>query len=219
MHVILLSGKKQSGKDTAANVFIKKHGYTKISFAYLLKESSAVLLHMLFRDFPDYPTKDFKDHPKIITSKLFEDNAFKMSKICNTNITYREFLQKFGTDFIRKYINDSFWVHAAVNQICNIHEQRGRTKFIISDVRFPNEITEFSKDIKAHFPEAIITTIRVERQRTSLLMKIKNKFTEHKSENALDFYTKWDYTVYNLGSLQEYIKNISTLAKYAAGNK
>lgn len=64
--------------------------------------------------------------------------------------------------------------------------------WIISDVRFPSEVQALRKE-------------------KSILIKI-NRTTglddTHKSESALDYYDKWDYTIDNNGTIEELIEKI-----------
>ena len=190
VHIVLISGKKQSGKDTAANILIKDFGYIKVSFAEVLKQSSAAVLSVLTGN--------------SIKRECFEDNSFKQKSIPGYSLTYREFLQYFGTEFVRKYIHKDFWVHTAVDTIVHNVLSKNKYSYVITDVRFPSEIKTFSKEILQHFPNAVITTIRVQRTERKLLQKVYDKFTEHSSENSLDFYKKWDYTLYNYYDLKMY---------------
>src|SRR6185503_18980748 len=62
----------------------------------------------------------------------------------------REILQKVGTELFRerlpelcKNISDDIWIRSVDRQIMNLRK-KGLTKFVITDVRFPNEL-EFIK--------------------------------------------------------------------------
>ena len=196
VHVVLISGKKQSGKDTAANILIKDFGYTKVSFAEVLKQSSAAVLSVLTGT--------------TIKREWFEDNDFKQKSMPGYYITYREFLQYFGTEFIRKYIHEDFWVHTAADTIIHNVLSKKKHTYVISDVRFPSEISTLTKEILTAFPDAVITTIRVQRKERKLFHKVYDKFTEHSSENALDFYRKWDYTIFNYYDIKMYTRTIKS---------
>lgn len=60
----------------------------------------------------------------------------KASMSYRWGMTYREMLQKFGTDAVRKNLHDDAWIFAMDNYISNITED---TILIIPDVRFKNE--------------------------------------------------------------------------------
>ena len=193
VHVVLISGKKQSGKDTAADILNKDFGYIKVSFAGMLKEASAAVLSVLTGT--------------TIKRVWFEDNTFKSMALPGYAITYREFLQYFGTEFVRKYIHKNFWVHTAVDSIVYSVSNKKKFSFVIQDARFPSEIKTFSKELLEVYPDAVITTVRVQRKSRSFLNKIYDQFKEHSSENSLDFYNKWDYKIYNYHDLKTY-KNV-----------
>jgi len=197
VHVVLVSGKKQSGKDAAAKVLVKEFGYIKVSFAELLKQTAAAALSTL----TNTPVK----------REWLEKESFKQERILGKYITYREFLQYFGTNFVRKYIDEDFWVQSAANSIIKNVSSKKKYLYVISDVRFPSEIKAFSKIILSAFPDAIITTVRVQRIKRTLLQKMYDKLKEHSSENSLDFYRDWDYILYNYYDLNTYIKIVRSL--------
>ncbi len=220
--ICCLSGKKQSGKNTAANY---------LSACYLIKtnqisdfrlteygqlecklklngDSSWVLIkegdfnsfdfegikHYSFAD----PLKEFcmdvfgltheqcygtdEDKNSETELKWFDMPGFAEKTKCNCGSWYhmsaRAVLQYFGTDIVRKMFNNA-WVNATISKI-----RREKPKIaIISDARFPNEITGVM--------DAGGTTIR-------LLRNVAGE-DEHPSETALDDFPleKYSFVVDN----------------------
>lgn len=118
MVVVGITGKKGSGKSTAAKEF-EKFGFQVLNFADPLKEAAAVLLNVEERG------------EKL--NKFF--NEKKEVKIPGFNTTYREFLQLMGTDFVREMVDKNFWTEIVRQKMLKSHDGL----FVIGDVRFNNE--------------------------------------------------------------------------------
>lgn len=102
-------------------------------------------------------------------------------------ITMRIWLQYFGTNVCREFVND-FWINSTFNSL-------DLTKNLIcTDVRFPNEAS------------AIINrggiVIRIERE------ECNNRDNEHISESAMDSYNEYDYVIHNNGTLEDFHSEI-----------
>lgn len=155
-------GFAQSGKDTSV-IFLQdilKTSFninaTNEKFAGALKQSAGLILNV-------DPIK-------------FEDNDFKSQQIGSDwgTMTYREFLQKLGTEAAHA-LNPNIWVLSVFNKLTNF------SNTLISDLRFPQE----ADAIKAR--KGI--TININRPGVGPL-------NNHYSENALNDYA-FDYTVDN----------------------
>jgi hypothetical protein len=116
--IIGLSGYSGAGKDYVADAIIK--------------------------DFPEYQFKKmyFADHLKRIAAamlgvdvELMYTQEGKQQKIdWLDGMTIRTFLQKFGTDGVRKNVHSDFWPRSLMNQI------GPKDNVIIPDMRFKNEL-------------------------------------------------------------------------------
>lgn len=182
--IVLINGKKQSGKDTTANYLCSKYGYTKLSFAGALKEQSLVILRDCFGI-------------KGIELSDFENEDFKNTKIgsqFNTNgCTYRKFLQWYGTEFCRTLFSSTIWPEMLVSRL-NLGKD-----YVISDFRFPNEFEYIAKNTVDTFD---ITTIRVDRYTP------ETPESQHISETALkDF--DFNYEVDNSSTLDSLYEKIN----------
>lgn len=113
MHIVAFTGKKGSGKDTAAEA-LKKIGYKHLSFADPLREITNIAYGVTYEEMTD----------PILKEKKLDRYPF---------MSPRELLTKLGTQAFRDLIDQQTWVKAL--------ERRAREheKVVISDLRFLNE--------------------------------------------------------------------------------
>ncbi|MFW5847665.1 MAG: hypothetical protein ACOCVF_01985 [bacterium] len=157
--------------------------------------------------------------------KDFESQEFKASHLppewdCNyfddykttvKKYTYREALQYVGTDLLRNQFHNDVWVNCLFSKYKReeLGEDRHKgekymvygdyPKWIISDVRFPNE----AKRIK----ELGGILILVKRPETDELAG------NHISETALDDYSGFDEIIYNDSTLDELLNKTKSIIK------
>lgn len=139
--VVGIGGRMRSGKQEIAKIF-EKYGYQRIYFALPLKQLCADILDISLDSL-----NELKNNNQEIHLTLNKDIIQIISE--ETNIPYniveeighnkhilnvREMLQFVGTDIIRKYNNN--W---HVERIKAIIEGNKDTKYVIDDLRFPNE--------------------------------------------------------------------------------
>jgi hypothetical protein len=198
MVFVLISGRKQSGKDTSADFLVKAFNFNKVSFATELKKYTANLIKMLFNDHNGYAG---------FTEKSFESESIKRlrleSRFNSRGASPRLLLQKFGTDFVRENIDNDFWVKKTEDEILRLNKVKSQKLFVISDWRFKSEL----KYLKRAFKDSKFITIRVERNYIPVVIKIKYLFSRlfrlsHSSENNLDFF-KTDYFIKNNKGVKE----------------
>lgn len=175
MSIIGISGRIGSGKDTFAQMIIEQQpGWEIKKFAAKLKQITSILTGVPVGQFED---QDFK--------KL--DSDFGM--------TYRELLQKIGTEAMRDNIHTDVWVRALFSDYKKktiSWDTDGNStldaypNWIITDCRFPNEA------------DAI-------RDRGGYILRIDRPGTAngtHPSETALDDYL-FDWVISNSGDLDD----------------
>lgn len=201
MKIIGLTAKKGSGKDTFADYLVKNHGYIKLSFAQYIKESAKVLFQ--------WTDDDFEQDKKEIKDEYW-------------NISPREFLQQFGTDFLRNFLHIlnseelkiynntkivlcgkkkfSFHIKRLNLHITELYKINSvNNKIVISDIRFEDEY-EYVKKLGG-------TIIKIERP------SIKNNiYSQHESESFFDK-LKEDYLIKNIFSLDIFYNKIEYLLK------
>jgi hypothetical protein len=202
--IISITGKIGSGKDTIADII------------------------MQYTPYHDWEIKKFAGKLKVIAEILsgvpkinFEDQEFKKQDMGPAwGMTYRDLLQKLGTEAMRNGLHENVWVNALFSDYNREWVSIGDNtasedtfldkiypNWIITDTRFPNEL----EAVKTH--KGI--TIKVIRDSGNTVG------TTHASETALDDYTKWDYVVDNNGSFEDLKTQIfsilekESLLKYA----
>lgn len=128
MRIIAISGKKQSGKDTAAAIIAEFLGYTKYypvpkKFAYGLKLAAAKILMC---DVEDFESEEEKSKPA--------------APWLDPSITKRKFLQLLGTQ-IGHHIDPEIWIKRELYHLQHVvfPEKLGEPVYIFTDIRFPAE--------------------------------------------------------------------------------
>lgn len=118
--IIGLSGYARSGKDTAADHLISRHGFTRYSFAAPMKEAMYKLNPIVHSDtIGEFRYKNLVD-------------VYGLDSAKESNPEIRRLLQVFGTEVGREMFGENFWVDLALNSI-------KEENVVISDVRFKNE--------------------------------------------------------------------------------
>ena len=193
--LIGLSGKKNSGKDTVAEL-VKKHALTTgheweiKRFADPLKDMVCLLLGCTREQLEDREYKEaLLGEP---WDYWFEQDVGPFGKSTfYGSLTPREIMQKMGTE-VGRSIHENAWVNA----LFNIYEDQW---WIIPDTRFPNE----AQAIKNRGRKLI----RVNRVITSIVEDI------HPSETSLDKYTDWDFVIDNNGTREELEEKVIEICK------
>lgn len=216
--IIGISGRIGSGKDTTAMIIqllTDPLGFNKDEIMEMIRQNKTSN-HCVFRN-KKFAGK-LKEIASILTGhpvELFESIDFKNSKMddCWGDMTYREFLQKLGTEAIRDNIHNEAWVNALFSDYklidLNLYlikhggdkekaledqKSDGLPKWVISDVRFPNEFNAI-------------------KQRDGIVVRVQNgKETEggHISETALDLF-QFDYILNNKGTINDLIVEVEKM--------
>lgn len=220
MAIISISGKIGVGKDSVALIIkyldSQRKGYRgtfsdwnltsdrglypstwKVKkFAYKLKQTASLLTG--------------------VPVEKFEDQEFKKQEMPDWGMTYREFLQKLGTEAIRDNLHKDVWVKALFADYTPVEFLEDQPNpilapelpnWIITDTRFENE----AEAVKAH--GGILLRIngkfRTEREtRFDSYLKLQGiSPIEHPSETALDNYP-FDYVINNDGSIEELTEKV-----------
>lgn len=189
MRIIGLNGRKGSGKSAAGDILWREHGYERVGFAGLLKASASALFGV--------EPEVWDEHKNIGTSTVaLMDNGDIISEW-----TVREFLQRYGTEAHRDIFGNNFWVDAIEQKFQSEHGeywQDGDGKYVITDVRFPNELQA------VHVWGGI--NIRIERPGTDFL-------DSHASESDPDPFLV-DALIENYGTLADLEKQIAGMLVY-----
>lgn len=187
--IIGVSGKIGSGKDTFASIMRDlqpEYNWDVRKVAGKLKEVASLITGV----------------PLI----KWEDQRFKDSPMTGEwGMTYREFIQRLGTDGFRNNVHPDIWVKSLFSEYlmktkawnddcCATFNEF--PNWIITDIRFPNEA------------EAI-------REKGYPLVRIYRKESSdtHYSEIALDNYKRWDYVIDNSGCMEYFISQVKSFAE------
>lgn len=175
--IIGISGKTGSGKDTLAAIlqYVDPERKWQVKkFAGKLKEAASLLTG--------------------VPIDKWEDQEFKnqLMPVIWGSMTYREFLQKFGTEAVRDHVHINTWCNALF---------AGYTpdqNWIITDVRFPDNEAKGIRDRGGFL-------IRMNRDGSPKL--------DHISETALDNYAGFYLTIDN-NSTMETLVNMAVYIKH-----
>jgi hypothetical protein len=212
--IIGINGKIGSGKDTVGGIIQYLTSDYKDKYDY--KDWIDRVENYGSNTYSPWKIKKFAGKLKQTASLLtgipiekFEDQDFKkLDMQPEWGMTYREFLQKLGTEAMRDGLHTNVWINALFADYTPTHYLIGAldTKltdgdtvypnWIITDMRFPNEL------------EAVIKnggiTIRVVRPDMNSLQSM---IPAHASETALDN-TTFDYEIINDGSIADLVDKI-----------
>ena len=141
-----------------------------------------------------------------VSVEMWEDQAFKQCRMpYGWGMTYREFLQKLGTEAMREGLHKDVWVNALFADYRGVvkeWDELGNDTIIeypswcVTDMRFPNEM----KAVK----ERKGVTIRVVRPDMNSLQSMT---PAHTSETALDD-ADFDYEIINDGTIEDLIEKV-----------
>ena len=236
--IIGLSGRMGSGKDTVGKII-----------QYLLSENVGDITleditssedhNWWLEEQSGFNTKKFAGKLKQIGSILsgvpveyFEDQEFKKLPMgLEWEMTYREFLQKLGTEAMRDGLHTNVWVNALFadykpfgKTFKDVSPVTGEVTFdtvgvypnwIITDMRFPNEMEavaekggltiRVNRKLKIGGEDYGYTYIDVKEAVKDGIMA-----PEHPSETALDNST-FDYEIINDGTIKELAEKIQII--------
>lgn len=232
--IIGITGKMGSGKDTVGKIIqyliymnkeVKNRYYP---YDVFIEQLNTVKLD----DVSNWQIVKFADALKDIvciltscTREQLEDTDFKNSHLpdewkqdinSNETMTYRELLQKLGTDLLRNQLHEDTWLNALFSKYkpnicsgvthcalaskfeisCNLCPEY--PNWIITDCRFPNETNAVKRR------GGIV--IRVNRENTTG----QGKLNPHTSETALDN-AEFDYTIDNYDTIEELIEKVKKI--------
>jgi len=117
-----------SGKDTAADYLVNFHEFRRDSFAGTLKDAVAHVFSW-DRELLEGRTKQAREWREQV-------DPWWAERLGLPNLTPRWVLQYWGTEVCRHSFHDDIWIASLENKM-----RKTSDNIVISDVRFPNEIT------------------------------------------------------------------------------
>ena len=225
MNVVGLGCNARVGKDTVANYLITKYEFIRVSFAESIRQGIGKgVFGLTNEEMTDDKLKE-KPHPYwdkklqvydvmqicehcgfTIEKKLPADRMESQPSCpdCTGNlvqeaerivISPRTILQLAGTEGGRHIFGTSLWVDVAFRQI----ELNPKKRFVISDVRFPNEA------------EAILERkgklFKIDRPSATKMTNAPN----HESEKAMASFTNWDAVIDNSKDFNYLFKQVESI--------
>ena len=196
--VIMLSGRKTSGKDTLAERLCEKHYFSRCAFADYLKRLCSRLLTNLGVELETDMFTDPVKKEKLLLDRNGKPFVFAM-KSGRKNMTARQFLQYFGSEVGRDMIHEHMWIIPMAMLIKNVMNDpdpinMNNRGVVITDCRFPNEYSVTKSLLEG--TQAVIHTVRIDRpslpERTDL----------HISETAMDDF-RFDRVIVNDGTIED----------------
>jgi hypothetical protein len=125
--IIGITGFIGSGKDTAANYLVAKHGFRRDSFAGTLKDAVSQIFGW-DRELLEGLTPEAREWREQI-------DPWWAKRLDMPRLTPRYMLQLWGTEVCRQGFHDDIWIASMENRL-----RKTVDDIVISDVRFPNEI-------------------------------------------------------------------------------
>lgn len=172
---IALIGKARSGKDTAADHLVRKHGYTRLAFADPLKE-------MAWRIDPWICVNDWPQYARRLSDKVAGPNSWERAKDEYPEV--RRFLQALGQNI--RSVDPGFWIRALLAKYSAISGP-----VVVTDCRYGNELAALTM--------AGFRTLRITRPGVS---GVDAAAAQHESETALDDYAA-EYQLSNSGTVAD----------------
>lgn len=128
--LIGLAGTAGSGKDTAANFLVERHGFVRVAFADAVRDA-ALALNPWVRWADDRWSPPHIDR----LADIIRVDGWDKAKREKTEV--RRLLQVIGTEVGREILGPDVWVIIAAQKINALGPN---AKVVITDVRFPNEV-------------------------------------------------------------------------------
>ena len=182
MIIGLYSSQPQSGKTTAAEALVGI-GYEQCKFAGPMYYMTYALFK--YMDIPEDSIEHFM-------------NEGKNEKIGGLDCSFREFMQKLGTDFGRDIISEKLWIGLAALKV-NALGSNGQKDIVFDDLRFQNEY-DYLKGINGKIIKLVNKDV------------VCDTANDHKSEGNLDDFD-FDAIVENKGTIEDLQNEIVTLAR------
>jgi hypothetical protein len=221
--VIGISGRLGSGKDTVGKL-IQYMTAGDVGSGCLKRIRAGLSIDGYHNS--DFENKKFAGKLKLVGSilsgvpvEMFEDQDFKKLDMSpEWEMTYREFLQKLGTEAMRDGLHKNVWINAlfadykrALDLVksedpkydLKVEEVGKYPNWLVTDMRFPNEMDAVKEK------EGI--TIRVNRP-VHALSQENNAVQLHPSETALDN-AEFDYIIENSGSFDDLMVKVEAILK------
>ena len=185
--ILGLSGAKGSGKDTVAAYLVKEHGFERKAFADPLKKSVAALFDIPFSMVDQF--KNMEDVRVVVEDRHVPSKHY-------TDMDFRTFLQRYGTESHRDVFGESFWLDYTL-PVQGFYPGR---EIVVSDVRFPNEVDRIHTlggwVVMIHR----VSAYAEKDQHRSELLELKHDFEIYNDSTLNELFVRTDEILEKLGT-------------------
>lgn len=129
--IIGLCGLIGSGKNTVAEHLMEEYDFVGVSFAETLKDAASCIFGW---------DRDMLEGATASDRQQRETKDEWWSNRLGFDVTPRYMLQYLGTEVMRGHLHNDIWVLATENRLLEMQKNYPIMNFVISDVRFPNEV-------------------------------------------------------------------------------
>ena len=204
--LIGICGWINSGKGTVGDILESEFGFVKESFAKPLKDAVAIIFNWP-RELLEGDTKESREFREL------KDEYW--SEKLDYEVTPRLILQKFGTEAVREGIGNSVWLDSLEIRL------NSYTQYVITDVRFQNEIELIKKlggeviwVIKGDAIPEWYSNYKGLLEYSNFAFRMEKRYPEiHQSEWDWVM-SNFDYILTNNGTLEDLNKNVSEMLEY-----
>lgn len=209
--LILLHGKKRAGKDQFAKFLKKYNNYTRsVALAAPIKQILATTFNVPLDYLEEYKDGGFALLHGLPVGSDIDGGDYQMQ-------TYREILQRFGTEAMQEAFGVDVWIRQATKAIDRWFKSTDIV--VVTDVRFETELHMLSNYYHNGWDAEVahgtvsedVTVIKVYIQRDV------EQDDDHISEAGLDL-RLFDIMVDNNGTLEDLEDQAKTLLKGINGN-
>jgi hypothetical protein len=201
--IIGICGFIGSGKDTVADYLVNFHEFRRESFANTLKDAVSSVFGW-DRTLLEGRTKEAREWREQV-------DPWWAERLNMPTLTPRWVLQYWGTEVCRKAFHDDIWIASLENKLRN-----SRDHVVISDCRFPNEITSIKRAggkiiwvKRGALPDWYETAVSANLGHNFAIQELKIKKI-HASETAW-VGTDFDAVIENDSTIDDLYKQISNL--------
>jgi hypothetical protein len=136
--IVYIHGKKQSGKDTVANLLIEQLEHDLHGVKYAYGDPLKIVVCDLIKLFYGI---------EIDIAEFYQEESKERKRPELNGMSLRDFMQSIGTDIFRKRFDDRIWIDKIVKQIDIDIKHGTHNLIIITDCRFGNEWFSYSKSL------------------------------------------------------------------------
>lgn len=200
--IVGLVGFIGSGKGTVASYLVQNHNFTNVSFAGHLKDAVANVF--------GWPRNLLEGDNEESRKWREQQDRWWAKRLDIPHLTPRWVLQNWGTEVLRQHFHDDIWIASLENKL--LKAQSGN--FVISDVRFPNEmrtIQNLNGSIwRVQRGELPVWATKNYENFAALEQHMKRYYPMVHSSEWNWILNKFNTIIYNNGSLKDLHKKIET---------